>query len=90
MGRIIIPPRNVLNWLADTIRNYYGQLEPDWTTESDHFPQREPSAPSQFNYIKLTPMSEYGCDNTIANEQGFRNAVEIFICSRDYEDLCGY
>jgi len=68
-GYIIIPPPNVLKWLAGTIRYYYCQLSPfapDWTTESNHCEEREPSAPTLFYFVKQeneswSPTSEYGC-----------------------------
>jgi hypothetical protein len=80
MGSIITP--NGLKWLADTIRDYRCQLShlaPDWTTESDRCEEREPSAPTLFNFIKRTATSEYGCAYTIVYEAGFRIAMEIFI-----------
>jgi hypothetical protein len=40
--------------------------------------------------IKHTPTSEYGCDHMMAYEEGFRNAVEMFICIRNSQDLRGY
>jgi len=49
-GSTITP--NVLEWLADTIRNYHWQLSTDWTTESDRYEDREPSAPTLFYFIK--------------------------------------
>jgi hypothetical protein len=79
---MIIPPPNVLKWIAGTIRDYYFQLSPlapDWTTESDRCEEREPSVPTQFNIIKRMPTSEYGCAYTIAYEEGFRIAMETFI-----------
>jgi hypothetical protein len=71
MGSIIIPPPNVLKWLADTIRDYHWQLSPDRTTESDRCEEREPSAPTLFNITKHTPTSEYGCAYTMEYEEGF-------------------
>jgi hypothetical protein len=60
-----------LKWLADTIRDYHCQLSPDRTTESDRCEEREPSAPTLFNFIKRTPTSEYRCGHTMAYEEGF-------------------
>jgi len=73
-GSIIIPPPNVLKWLVGMIRDYHCQLSqsaPDWTTESDRCEEREPSAPTLFNIVNLTPTSEYGCAHTMAYEEDF-------------------
>jgi len=40
--------------------------------------------------IKHTATGEYGCDHTMAYEQGFRNAVEMSIGSWDSQDPRGY
>jgi len=61
-GSIITP--KVLKWLADTIRDYHWQLSPDWTTESDHSEEREPTAPTLFYFVKQ--VNESG---SIANEK---------------------
>jgi len=74
MGSIITP--NGLKWIAGMIRDYHFQLSPlapDRTNESDGCEEREPSAPTPFNFIKHTPTSEYGYVPTrwMAYEEGF-------------------
>jgi len=93
-GSITTP--NVLKWLAGMFRDYHCQLSqstPDWTTESDLVRrEREPSAPTLFNFIKHTPTSEHGyVPIRWHTKRIFRNAVEmILLCSRDSEDPRGY
>jgi len=52
MGSILLPPPNVLKWLAVTNRKYYGQLAPDWTTKSQCCKERVPSAPTKLYFVK--------------------------------------
>ena len=79
-GSIITPI--VLMWLADAIHNYYGQLAPDWTTETDCCKARVPWAPPPFNFIKHMPTSEYGYVHIRWHQNRvFRNTIEMISIS---------
>jgi hypothetical protein len=87
MESIITP--NVLKWLADTISNYHCQLSPfapDWTTESDHAAEREPSSPPLLHFIKQGNESDSIAHeqipigaHTMAYEEGFGHTMEMVV-----------
>jgi hypothetical protein len=84
MGSILIPPPNFLKWLADTIRNDYGQLAPNWMTKLDRCAEWELSGPTLFNYVKHTATSEYSyVPIGWHTKRVFRNTREDLFCSRD-------
>jgi len=99
MGNILIPPPNILKWLADTILDHHRQLSPlapDRTTESDRCEERAISTNSilfrQTSQRKRINRQRANTDVPIRwhSERVFVIAVVMVICSRDSKDPRGY